>query len=62
MAVALTPAGHALLQQARQPVQHAYEELLSPLNASEQATLVSLLQRLTQSLEREARSSFVPLS
>jgi len=36
--------------------------LLSPLNDDEQLTLVSLLQRLTQSLEREARSSFVPLA
>jgi len=62
MAVTLTSAGHGLLQQARQPVQQAYEELLSPLNDVEQATLVSLLQRLTQTLEREARSSFVPIA
>ena len=61
MAVTLTTAGHAMLQQARQPVQQAYEELLSPLDDQEQAMLVSLLQRLTQQLEPEARSSFVPI-
>ena len=61
MAVTLTAAGHALLQQARQPVQQAYAELLSPLNPDEQALLVSLLQRLTQQLEPEARASFVPI-
>lgn len=61
MSVTLTVAGHQLLAQARQPVQQAYEELLSPLSDAEQVTLVSLLQRLTQSLEREARSSFVPI-
>jgi DNA-binding MarR family transcriptional regulator len=61
MAVMLTPAGEALLDLARQPVQQAYDDLLAPLNDDEQLTLVSLLQRLTQSLEREARSSFVPL-
>jgi len=60
-AVTLTAAGQALLQQARQPVQQAYEELLSPFSEAEQATLVALLQRLTQTLEREARSSFVPI-
>jgi DNA-binding MarR family transcriptional regulator len=62
MAVSLTPAGQALLRQARQPVQQAYEELMSPLNPDEQATLIALLLRLTQSLEREARSSFVPVA
>ncbi|MFM2238943.1 MAG: hypothetical protein RJA69_317, partial [Pseudomonadota bacterium] len=41
--------------------QQAYEELLSPFSEAEQATLVALLQRLTQTLEREARSSFVPI-
>jgi len=61
MAVTLTPAGQALLQQARQPVQQAYRELLSPLSDVEQATLVALLQRLIQTLEHEARSSFVPI-
>ncbi len=61
MAVSLTSAGHALLQQARLPVQQAYDELLSPLSVAEQSVLVSLLQRLTQSLEQEARSSFVPI-
>jgi DNA-binding MarR family transcriptional regulator len=61
MEVTLTVAGHTLLQQARQPVQQAYEELLSPLSDEEQAVLVSLLQRLTQQLEQEARSSFVPV-
>ncbi|NBO89792.1 MAG: MarR family transcriptional regulator, partial [Betaproteobacteria bacterium] len=61
MAVTLTPAGQALLQQARQPVLQAYRELLSPLSDVEQATLVALLQRLIQALEHEARSSFVPI-
>jgi len=61
MALMLTAAGHALLQQAQQPVQQAYEDLLSPLSDAEQVTLVSLLQRLTQTLEHEARSSFVPI-
>jgi DNA-binding MarR family transcriptional regulator len=61
MAVALTPAGHTLLQQARQPVQQAHQDLLSPLSDAEQTLLVSLLQRLTQTLEHEARSSFVPI-
>jgi DNA-binding MarR family transcriptional regulator len=61
MAVKLTPSGHALLEQARRPVQQAYDDLLSPLSDVEQAALVSLLKRLTQALEHEARSSFVPL-
>ncbi len=61
MAVTLTTAGRALLQQARMPVQQAYRELLSPFSEAEQATLVALLQRLTEVLEREARSSFVPI-
>jgi len=61
MAVSLTPEGQALLLQARQPVQQAYEELMSPLDENEQATLIALLLRLTQALEREARSSFVPV-
>jgi DNA-binding MarR family transcriptional regulator len=60
-AVTLTAAGQALLQQARQPVHQAYEELLSPFTEAEQVMLVALLQRLTQALEREARSSFVPI-
>jgi DNA-binding MarR family transcriptional regulator len=61
MAVSLTPKGQALLQQSRLPVQQAYEDLMSPLSPDEQSTLMALLQRLTQTLEREARSSFVPL-
>ena len=60
-AVSLTPAGQAMVQAARRPVQRAYQELLAPLSEDEQTTLIELLQRLAQSLEGEARSRFEPL-
>jgi MarR family transcriptional regulator, lower aerobic nicotinate degradation pathway regulator len=60
VSVALTPAGAALLAQAQKPAERAYKRLLAPLDKSQQAQLVQLLQLLTGELEDEARAAFVP--
>lgn len=60
VAVALTPEGVALLQQAQKPAEKAYKRLMAPLNREQQAQLLSLLQLLTGELEDEARAAFVP--
>lgn len=60
VSVALTPDGAALLAQAQKPAERAYKRLLAPLDKSQQAQLVELLQLLTGELEDEARAAFVP--
>lgn len=60
VSVALTPAGAALLAQAQKPAERAYKRLLAPLDKSQQAQLVALLQLLTGELEEDARAAFVP--
>jgi DNA-binding MarR family transcriptional regulator len=61
MAVRLTAEGDELLRQARQPVQQAYETLLSPFDDAQREQFLSLLLLLNTQLDTEARASFVPL-
>ncbi|RZJ14077.1 MAG: MarR family transcriptional regulator [Haliea sp.] len=60
LAISLSDAGAALLQQAQAPAERAYGRLMAPLDAPQQAQLVNLLQLLTAGLEHEARAAFVP--
>jgi DNA-binding MarR family transcriptional regulator len=60
VSVALTDEGMAVLKQAQKPAERAYKRLLAPLDKSQQAQLVELLQLLTGELEDEARAAFVP--
>ena len=60
LSISLAPAGLELLQQAQQPAERAYDRLMAPLNAAQQAELVALLQLMTSGLEGDARASFVP--
>ncbi len=59
--VRLTASGQALLRQASEPVQQAYETLMSPFSAEQRAQLLALLQQLNTALEPQARASFVPM-
>ncbi len=61
MSVRLTPAGERLLQEARQPVQQAYEELMSPFTDTQREQFLTLLGMLNDSLDAKARASFVPM-
>jgi DNA-binding MarR family transcriptional regulator len=61
MSVRLTPEGAELLRQASQPVQQAYETLLSPFNAAQREQFMGLLLLLNTELNTEARASFVPM-
>ena len=60
VAVSLTEAGIALLQQAQQPAEKAYRRLMAPLDREQQQQLIDLLQVLTGELEEDARAAFVP--
>ena len=60
LSISLAPAGLALLKEAQQPAERAYDRLMAPLDAVQQTQLVALLQLLTAGLEDEARASFVP--
>lgn len=60
VAVALTPAGISLLEQAGPPAEKAYRRLMAPLDRAQQQQLVELLQLLTGELEDHARAAFVP--
>jgi DNA-binding MarR family transcriptional regulator len=62
MAVRLTPEGVELLRQASQPVQQAYETLLSPFDDAQREQFLSLLLLLNTQLDTEARASFVPMA
>ena len=62
MAVRLTAEGDELLRQARQPVQQAYETLLSPFDDAQREQFLSLLLLLNTQLDTEARASFVPMA
>ncbi len=59
--VRLTASGQALLRQASEPVQQAYETLMSPFSAEQRAQFLALLQQLNTVLEPQARASFVPM-
>ncbi len=59
--VRLTASGQALLRQASEPVQRAYETLMSPFSAEQRAQFLALLQQLNTVLEPQARASFVPM-
>ncbi len=59
--VRLTASGQALLRQASEPVQQAYETLMSPFSAEQRAQFLALLQQLNTALEPQARASFVPM-
>jgi DNA-binding MarR family transcriptional regulator len=61
MAVRLTPAGAALLRQAIEPVQQAYETLMSPFTDEHRQQFMDLLMRLNTELDTAARASFVPM-
>jgi MarR family transcriptional regulator, lower aerobic nicotinate degradation pathway regulator len=58
--VALTDEGEKLLMQSQKPAERAYDRLMKPLSAEQQAQLVLLLMELTQGLEDRARAAFVP--
>jgi MarR family transcriptional regulator, lower aerobic nicotinate degradation pathway regulator len=60
LSVALTESGDRVLAQAQKPADKAFRRLLSPLDRTQQAQLVELLQRLTGELEGQARAAFVP--
>jgi MarR family transcriptional regulator, lower aerobic nicotinate degradation pathway regulator len=60
LSISLSAAGLALLKQAQEPAERAYDRLMAPLNKAQQAQLVELLQLLTAGLEGEARAAFVP--
>jgi DNA-binding MarR family transcriptional regulator len=60
MCVALTREGEAILAKAQRPAERAYKRLLAPLDRTQQAQLVHLLQMLTGELEDHARAAFVP--
>lgn len=55
-ALKLTIQGEAALAGARSGAERAGRRLLSPLDAGEQAQLIALLQKLTGSLEDDARA------
>jgi MarR family transcriptional regulator, lower aerobic nicotinate degradation pathway regulator len=59
--LALTPAGQALLAQARVRAEAASHRLMSPLGAADQAELIRLLTTLADGLADDARAPFVPL-
>ncbi|MFL6692180.1 MAG: MarR family winged helix-turn-helix transcriptional regulator [Ramlibacter sp.] len=60
VAVSLTEAGLAVLEQAGAPAEKAYRRLMGPLDRTQQQQLISLLQQLTGELEDHARAAFVP--
>lgn len=60
LAVCLSAAGLALLEQAQQPADRAYDRLMAPLSKAQQGQLLELLQLLTTGLENDARAAFVP--
>src|SRR5205085_6580807 len=60
VAVSLTEAGVALLEQAGAPAEKAYPRLMGPLDRTQQQQLISLLQQLTGELEDHARAAFGP--
>jgi DNA-binding MarR family transcriptional regulator len=60
LSISLSDAGLALLKQAQDPAERAYNRLMAPLDKKQQAQLVDLLQLLTSGLEAEARAAFVP--
>ena len=59
--VSLTPAGARMLRRASEPVQQAYEMLMSPFSPEQQVQFMALLQQLNTQLEDQARASFVPV-
>ena len=60
LSISLSDAGLALLKDAQEPAERAYNRLMGPLDKIQQAQLVDLLQLLTAGLEGEARAAFVP--
>ncbi len=60
LSIALSPAGSALLEEAQRPAEQAYNRLMAPLDAAQQAQLLELLQLVTTGLEGSARAAFVP--
>lgn len=58
----LTQPGSQLLRQADEPVQRAYETLMSPFNAEQRQQFTALLQLLNTELDAQARASFVPMA
>jgi len=60
LSVALSIEGKKLLKQSQKPAERAYNKLMKPLSAEQQAQLVLLLMELTQGLEDQARAAFVP--
>ncbi|SDE26354.1 Predicted nucleic acid-binding protein, contains PIN domain [Paraburkholderia lycopersici] len=57
----LTAEGNVLLDRVEPCLDSAYEMLMSVLNATEQAQLVTVLNRLNERLEDRARTPFRPL-
>lgn len=62
MAVRLTAEGEALLRHAQQPVQQAYDTLLSPFDDAQREQFLGLLLLLNTQLNTEARAGFVPMA
>ena len=60
LSISLTPEGRKLLKTAQAPAERAYHRLLSPLDVTQQAQLLSLLEQLSTGLDSMARAPFVP--
>ncbi|OOG43068.1 MarR family winged helix-turn-helix transcriptional regulator [Polaromonas sp. A23] len=60
LSITLSATGREMLKQAQEPADRAYDRLMTPLNKTQRAQLVELLQVLTTGLENEARAAFVP--
>lgn len=59
LALRLTPEGKRLLKKAERPASEAYEQLMSPFDASQREQLIALLQLLSDNLGQQTRAALV---
>jgi len=62
LSITLSEEGLAVLLQAQEAAEKAYQRLMSPLDTGQRQQLVQLLQLLSDGLEDQARAPFVPPS
>ena len=55
----LIPEGKRLLKKAERPASEAYEQLMSPFDASQREQLIALLQLLSDNLGQQTRAALV---
>ncbi len=60
LSICLSAQGQALLAEAQQTTEAAYDRLMSPLDPDQRQQLVGLLTLLCEQLESHARAPFVP--